>query len=742
MILALVLSAALSAAASAAPTHVEGIVRDAAGAPVAGASVSLEGGGEKAQASTDTAGHFALEWAGPRTVMVTAEASGFPRTRTAVFVGDSPVEVVLRPAEFHDRVTVTASRRPEALGDTAASVVVLSASDLRTTAGLELDDALRQVPDFALFRRTPSRGANPTTQGATFRGLAGSGASRALVLEDGVPLNDPFGGWVYWGRVPQVAVDRVEALRGGASELYGSAALAGVVQVVRAGTEVPRLEAELTSGSQGLAEGQIFAGGRHGGWGGSVVASVFSTKGYYAVPSALRGPVDAKLSTHHHGGDATLERAIGSARAFVRLGSYHDDRTNVTPLQENDTSIDQGVLGLDVPTGAGGLRLRADLANQDYDQTFSAIPLDRTTERLTSDQHVPSRGRGLSAQWTQPWGSHVFVLGAERRSVKGRSEEDLFSGGTTTPTSAGGKQGTSAVFIEDGWSLGHRLVLHGGVRLDRWRNYEGSRTVGATVTPLADREETAWSPRGTAVIKLARRLSLTGAIYRSFRAPTLNELYRPFRVGNVLTIANSDLGPERATGREVGLLIGLGDAVSLRATGFQMDATDTVANVTLSTTPSLITRQRQNLGQLRSRGVELDSEVRLGPRFVLALGAAFLDAHVLAAPDPALVGKRVPQVPRRQGGAQIRYDDPHGFTFGVQARFSAKQYEDDLNSLTLNSYWSLDAVAGHSLNEWVSAFVAGENLTDAEYDVGRTPVRTTGPPRTLRGGLRVRVGRP
>jgi outer membrane receptor protein involved in Fe transport len=176
-----------------------------------------------------------------------------------------------------------------------------------------------------------------------------------------------------------------------------------------------------------------------------------------------------------------------------------------------------------------------------------------------------------------------------------------------------------------------------------------------------------------------------------------------------------------------------------------MDATHTVANVTLATTPSLITRQRQNLGRLRSRGVELDGEARIGPRLLVSAGLTFLDATVRAAPDPVLIGKRVPQVPKRQGGAQLRYDDPHGLVLGVQARFSTAQFDDDLNSLSLGGYWTLDAMFGHSLNEWVSFFVAGENLGDAQYDVARTPLRTIGPPRTIRGGFRVRVsghGRP
>ena len=733
----LIFAAALAAAA---PLRFEGVVRDAAGAPVANAAVSIEGGGDSARVATDAAGRFAGEWPGPRLVMVTVEASGFPRARRSAYVGDAPIEVVLAPVAFQDQVTVTAARRPEAIGDTAASVVVLSSSALKTTAGIGLDDALRQVPGFTLFRRTPSRGANPTTQGATLRGLAGSGASRALVLEDGVPLNDPFGGWIYWGRVPRAAVERVEVLRGGASDLYGSSALAGVVQVVRPSSEVPRLEGEFTTGQEDFGEGSLFAGGRRGAWGARVAAEVFSTSGYFPIPSDVRGDVDRRLSTRHHGGDVTLERTLGKGRAFVRAGGYRESRGNGTALQDNDTAINQGVLGLDLPTGAGGLRFRFDLSRQDYNQTFSTVAANRLTERLTSVQHVPANSHGFSGQWTRPLGSHVLVLGAERRAIWGRSDEDSFATATPVLSTAGGRQHTTAFFLEDSWSLGRRLIVQGGARFDRWRNFNGKQTSGASVTTLADRDESAVSPRGSLLFKVARRLSLTAAAYRAFRAPTLNELYRPFRVGNVLTVANSDLQAERATGREAGVLLGLGDAVSLRATAFSMDATDTVANVTLSTTPSLITRQRRNLGEIRSRGVEADAEGRIGSRLVLSAGITMLSTRVLAAPDLALVGKRVPQVPRRQGGAQLRYDDPKGFTLGVQARFSASQYDDDLNSLRLGGYWTLDALFGHSLNEWVGFFLSGENLTDAEYDVGRTPVRTVGPPRTIRGGFRVRLG--
>src|SRR5438105_14768984 len=128
---------------------------------------------------------------------------------------------VLSP-QSSDSITVTATRTETKLSDTPSSVVILNRDAINKSAATTIDDALREVPGFTLFRRSGSRSANPTSQGVSLRGVGASGASRALVLDDGIPLNDPFGGWIYWGRVPRVAIDRVEVMRGGASDLYGS----------------------------------------------------------------------------------------------------------------------------------------------------------------------------------------------------------------------------------------------------------------------------------------------------------------------------------------------------------------------------------------------------------------------------------------------------------------------------------------------------------------------------------------
>ncbi|HWW60496.1 MAG TPA: Plug domain-containing protein, partial [Thermoanaerobaculia bacterium] len=219
------------------------------------------------------------------------------------------------PAQTTDSITVTATRTETKLADTPASVVVLSGKDLDNAAAPTVDDALRQVAGFTLFRRTGSRVANPTAQGVSLRGVGASGASRALVLDDGIPLNDPFGGWVYWGRVPRAALSRVEVLRGGASDLYGSAAMSGVIQFIRREDADVRVDA--SAGSQETATTSFFAAARNV----SVAGDLFTTGGYILVQPSQRGVVDTNADSRHASVDATLR----TARAFLRASYYRDE---------------------------------------------------------------------------------------------------------------------------------------------------------------------------------------------------------------------------------------------------------------------------------------------------------------------------------------------------------------------------------------------------------------------------------
>src|SRR5690242_13839088 len=173
------------------------------------------------------------------------------------------VAALLLAQTASETITVTATRTETRVADTPASVVVLSREALQASAAPTLDDALRQVAGFTLFRRTGSRVANPTAQGVSLRGVGASGASRALVLEDGIPLNDPFGGWVYWDRVPREAVGRLEVVRGGVSDLYGSQAMGGVINVLTRKATTSEFSLDTSYGNENTPTGSFWSSIRH-----------------------------------------------------------------------------------------------------------------------------------------------------------------------------------------------------------------------------------------------------------------------------------------------------------------------------------------------------------------------------------------------------------------------------------------------------------------------------------------------
>ncbi|HEX6161681.1 MAG TPA: TonB-dependent receptor [Thermoanaerobaculia bacterium] len=604
-------------------------------------------------------------------------------------------------AQLTETITVTATRTETRVADTPASVVIVPAEAIANSAAPTVDDALRQVAGFTLFRRAGSRVANPTAQGVTLRGIGASGASRALVLDDGVPLNDPFGGWVFWGRVPRVALDRVEVLRGGGTDLYGSSAMGGVVQFIRKTT--PALTVDLSGGSQETGNASFFTATTRESWSASLAADLFSTGGYVLVREGERGPVDVEADSRHAALDATLRRGA----AFVRASYYREARANGTPLQENDTTIRQ----LSGGGQWGGVVLRGHASDHDYFQTFSAIAGNRASERLTVEQNVPARAVGGSAQLSRGLGDRqLLVGGVELRHVEGESDELRFTPAGTFPVVAGGEQRTAAAFVESIAQLRSNLSLTGGLRLDAWNS---------------ESTEVALNPRLSLLYRAGDALSLIASAYTAFRAPTLNELYRGFRVGNVETLPNANLTAEELRAVEVGVR-----GRHARVTLFWMRTTDTIANVTLSQTPSTITRQRQNLGTTLSRGLEADAEWRFARDWRASAGYLFVDATVR---EGDLAGNRIPQVPRHQATAQL-----HWRRLGAQLRWSAEQFDDDLNQLPLGSYFVADLFAAQEIAKRIELTLAVENVTDEEIEVGATPVVTVGQPRAVRLGVRYR----
>ena len=695
---------------------------DASGAPIAGATIALEAGGKEIAATkTGPDGRFSVEGAAAGAT-VRVRADGFAE---AVNPTARAARIVLHPRSLSESVTVTASRGASGV-DTAASTSVLSSAELLSSAAGAIDDALRNTPGFSLFRRSSSRVANPTTQGVTLRGVSGSGASRTLVVADGQALNDPFGSWVYWNRVPVAAIDRVEVVRGATGDLYGADALGGVIQVLTLDASRPRLRALFDGGSQDTARASAFGGRRFGTWLVSAGGELQNTAGAYIIEEAARGAVDTRADSDYRSGFASAGYDGGTWRATVRASGASEERGNGTVVQVNETDWRQVAGDVSGAAGGGYWTARVSGGTQDYFQTFSAVATGRASERLTSDQTIPGSFMSAGGQWVRTLRRVDVIAGIEGRRTSADVTEVVHpvSGSPTSTTLADLHENTFSGFGRIRVGLRDDLSLVVGARADRWESTETSSF---------------FSPRVSLTWRAAARTSLQISASRAYRTPTLNELYRPFRVGNVLTTANARLEPERLTSLEGGILIGSRKA-SVRATAFHNTLDDAISNVTLTTTPSLITRQRQNTDQVGASGVEIEGDVRPTARITVNAFASFTSSHFKNTPaQPALDGNRIPQVPRYHLGAGVIAELPRLATLSAQVRVVGAQFDDDLNTLTLNDYAVVDVAATRPIARSVHAFLGVENLFDAEYDVARTPLRSIGWPRSVRAGVRVFV---
>ena len=651
-------------------------------------------------------------------------------------------------------VVVSVTRLEQKADEAPASVTVLTRDDIRLSPSQTVDDLLRQVPGFSLFRRASSLVTHPTTQGLSLRGIGPSGTSRALVLVDGVPVNDSFGGWVYWSRFPMQSIEQIEVVRGGGSSAWGNYALGGVVHIL---TRRPTERAVYFDGSYGTRNTMNFdllVQEALGPFRISLEGNYFNTDGYKVVKESRRGSIDIEADSTHATFNGRAELVLSPEASLFISGTYFDeDRGNGTPLQFNRTSWGGGAIGGRLGTlDVAELQVAFFADNQRFRSTFSTQALDRNSETLALDQEVPTISAGGWLQLSRRFGNNLLAVGGDLRWVTGQTEEKVYNAGVFARNRvAGGEQLIGGLFLQDVYTPHPTLELVGSIRGDYWHSYDGARrdTPPAAGVPaqqtFKDIEQIIASPRGAVLWHATPTTDLRASVYQGFRVPTLNEQYRVFRVRSDVTVANATLRPEKLTGGELGLQQRWGPFEG-RVTGYWNDVKDLIANVTLTTRlpdcpVGTTCRQRQNLELSRIRGVETELQLRFGPTWRLLASYLFTDARVLEAPQqPALEGKRLAQVPQNSATGSVQFTHPAWFNSTLTARYVGQQYEDDLNTLPLGGYFVMDVFLSRAFGKHAEVYVAVENLFDRVFTVGRTSegVISIGEARMARAGVRLR----
>ena len=355
------------------------------------------------------------------------------------------------------------------------------------------------------------------------------------------------------------------------------------------------------------------------------------------------------------------------------------------------------------------------------------MPAGRATERLTNLQWVGATGGGVGVSWVRQAHRLEGLAAFCSRTARANLDEASFSlaGVQSAINRTRAKQLGNGLMGQVRFSASQRLTLDAGARIDRWR-----------LTNLAspDSATKSWffEPRVGATFGISPAMTLRGSWLSGFRTPTMNELYRGFRVGNTTTNANAALKAEESHGPEVAFTIRR-DRWTARAIGYATWLDGAVYNRTISSSATAIVRERTN-GDARTVGSELELEWRLYRGLTVTSGWALNDAKFTAG---ELDGKRVPQVPRASGSIGARAT-VGAFAGGLTLRIIGAQFDDDRNELRLARGSLFDARGGYRWSRRLELFAAVENAFDEEIDTGRTPIRTVGAPRMARAGIVLR----
>lgn len=641
-----------------------------------------------------------------------------------------------------DELVISTTRTPERIGQSAAAVTLITQEQIQRSpyaGGHQLDDLLRSVPGVQPATLS-SRYNHPTAQSVTLNGL---GTRRALVLLDGVPLNDGFGGWINWGLIPN-DIERMEIVPGGASNLYGTWAMGGVIHII---TKTPAEGTGFTVDSQAgtLSTYQQALNARYGTdrFRFSLGYRWFHTNGIIPVPSYQRGPVDRTNDSRHELFNGSLAWMPTSATTIDLSGSlFREDRTFGTTLSVASRTIGNVALGLRSDQGRSGLwegRLFGQWQTF-RNLTSQIIPssLIRLAEFQNSIQTIPSNDFGGSVQWTgRLFDRDRLVLGTDARTIIAQSTDNLFSQTAFLgQTLARGQQLGWGLFGEWILPFTDRWTVTPSMRTDWWKNFNARSESPTTSTVLRDNVISVVNPKLSSSYQLSETLRLGASVYQAFRAPTLNELYRGFGFGGFAFLPNDQLRPERLTGAEVKVE---GELLNDRALRWRLSAhRDAVKDQILFVSQGLFAAQRQNVGRTLSTGGALDLSYRVIPLLTLNLGYAYVDSLISNFPgSPDREGKRVPNVSRNQVTMGVTAGHSDWVEATILARYLSRQYADDANTQPVADFVVLDASLQHEIRKGLRLLVNGENLTDRHYLATQTgSVKTLGSPLLIMGGIR------
>lgn len=586
----------------------------------------------------------------------------FLLTASAAALAVALPQSALAQAELElDEITVFANQTPTEIDRTGASVDVITEDELEAAGDIRLSDFLNRRAGVSVF----SNGPVGARTNVSIRGLPGRYVE---VRIDGIDVSDPSSpaADTDFGRLNTSNIQRIEILKGSQSALFGSSAVAGVINITTKRATEPGTSAEvaLEYGSYDTFRGAASVT--------TLTDTAELSFGISRVQSDGFSAADENDgNTEADGHESTRLTFSGAVQATdtLRLGlsGFYEDS-----LTDTDAS---GGIGGDSPipnsdVESWGLRAFAELTTGAIDHTFaiSTFRIDRaeTTTFGTSE----SEGERLTAEYrgtTELNARTTLSFGADYT-------EESFKG------SADGNRDIIGLFGEALFAPNDQTDIAVSVRGDEYSDF-GSFVSG--------RLAVAYRP--------TNQLVLRGTLANGFRAPTLFDINSP-------NFGNPDLDPETSWSAELGAEYLLANGGRIGATLFYTEITDLIG-FDPSTFQSI-----QVDGTSVSQGIELSAAVPVTDQVELFGSFTYTDAE-----DGN--GDRFVRVPETDLVVGVTADltDRFSATATVQSVTGLQDRNFGTGLFDLDDYILANASVSYDVTDAVEAYFRVENLFDEQY---------------------------
>ncbi|GLQ50922.1 TonB-dependent receptor plug domain-containing protein [Dyella flava] len=671
-------------------------------------------------------------------------------------------------------VVVTADRRPEPIQQVAASVSIVTADQIQNTPAQGLDDVLRMVPGMNLTMIGPDVG-HPTAYNEGMRGLPTT-ETRFLVLVDGVPINDPFFGYIQWNRIPLDNIDHVEVVRGGGSPLWGNGAMGGVINIITRAPENNEAIIDAAGGSFGTYRTSAYGAYVPTNWLKLSFNAAFSgTSGYQTTPpswytygtTTLRSPLYVPTSFDARNFSVRGDFApSGDLNGFLVINYHDNNQVLSTPIGDDAQHILTVSSGVTKTFDAGATLTATAFHDDSNFDTNNPHLLSFTTEYNSNVHTTPVNDTGASLVWSQDLTNMLrnVTFGVDAHFISGTDYANYYlpSGQLAAPTIiAGGKQEFLGGFAQAELRPFEPLEIVGSVRYQYYENYDGIDTFPPEQTAngvIPSSHRYSLDPRINLRYRLTDEFALRGAYYRSFRAPTLDELYRTYADTTAgIYEGNPFLKPETLRGGEIGFDFeqpGVRSQVTLYDT--YINNLITTENLPASASPAILgvtcgydaqtytyltCTRNINAASAHARGIETEVNWDLGSGFSTVFAYTYADSRYTSDPvDPTAVGARLEGVPRHNVSDSLSYAAPAGWRTSLDLRWVSASYGDahPADNLIQNAHFIVDASAAYPLTHRLQVYVQIQNLLNRYYianNFGGAPI--LGTPREILSGVRI-----